>query len=220
MLSDTELKRFYAGDETYFAELYSRTAPKLRARSQRFVAYADDVDDVLQETWMRAYAARSHFTNRGSIDGWLWFICRNVCVDWLRAEHRRRILVAYVGSITAADNASTGIAEARDVIRGEELCDWVQSEIVALPALQRRAVVCRWLLGHSTDEAAAELNVAPGTIKATLYQARRKIHAHLAERNQRQACEPDADSDCRPQVRDTSARSVIEGVGNCGRQLK
>lgn len=196
MLSDAELKRFYAGDETYFAELHSCSTPTLRARAQRLVSYADDVDDVLQETWMRAYEARSRFTNRGSLDGWLWFICRNVCVDLLRSERRRQRLIAYAVSITAADNVNPGIDEAiHNPIQNEELCDWVRDEIAALPGLQRRAAVCRWLLGHSTDEAAAELRVAPGTIKATLYQARRRIRSHLAERNQRHACEPDDDSD-------------------------
>lgn len=196
MLSDAELKRFYAGDSMYFAELYHGSTPKLRARARRFVAYPDDVDDLLQETWMRAYAARSRFTNHGSIEGWLWLICHNVCVDWVRSECRREALAAYAGSITDTDDVNPGIDETiRQAVRSEELCDWVRNEIAVLPAMQRRAAVCRWLLGQSTDETAVELRVAPGTIKATLYQARRKIHAHLAERNQRQACEPDDDPD-------------------------
>lgn len=90
--ADAELQGFKAGDPKYFAQLFAQLTPQLRRRARELISDPDAIDDVVQETWIRAYATREQFANTGSLGGWIWRICRNVSCDWTRAE-RIRVLV-------------------------------------------------------------------------------------------------------------------------------
>jgi len=182
MSLDVDLDRLRAADELYFAELYRRLTPRLRARTLSLGASADDVDDIVQEAWTRAFERRDRFLGRGSFEGWLWHTCRRLWFDQIRHAHRRQFVLDSVFTMHLLDPSGGSDCDAISIgLARQEITDSIDDGIVNLPGLQRQVATLRWLLGHSTEQTAAELGVAPGTVKAALYRARAKLRKRLSE---------------------------------------
>ncbi len=192
--TETELRLFMSGDPKYFAHLFAQITPQLRRKAEVLVSDPDAIDDVVQETWIRAHATREQFANTGSLEGWIWSICRNLCLDWARAENIRCARLARLSGLTEVSppchDARSCEEEGRRV---EASVKWIEDRIVGLPSLQLRVAALRWLLAHSTAETARELGISPGTVKASLYQARQNIRARLSELDQLRGTEPHSD---------------------------
>jgi RNA polymerase sigma factor (sigma-70 family) len=185
MLSEEQLRGFRAGDSRCFAELYQRYTPQLRTHIRAFVS-EDDVDDLLQETWVRILRSRVMLANPASFGAWSRLVCRSTCIDWLRRQRRSRWLVVHTDTAMRQPAIDEGATDAiRTGLRSQEFCDWIEDQIIALPKCQFRIAALRWLLGHSTKQVAHELAIAPGTVKAALYHARQRVRAKLEEYRRR-----------------------------------
>src|SRR5438105_3451898 len=85
-------------DETTFSALFERHRRELHAHCYRMVGCLEDAEDLVQETFARAWRARSGFRREGqwSFRAWLYRIATNVCLDHL-ARLPPRLLPADVG---------------------------------------------------------------------------------------------------------------------------
>ena len=81
-------------DETIFSALFDRHRRELRAHCYRMVGSFEDAEDLVQETFARAWRARARFRREGrwSFRAWLYRIATNVCLDHL--ARRRAAAVA------------------------------------------------------------------------------------------------------------------------------
>ena len=83
MDDDDLVARVAAGDDTALRELFGRHAPWLAVRL-RAVLPADDVEDVLQETFLAAWRGARGYRPQGACGGWLWGIARRQAALLLR----------------------------------------------------------------------------------------------------------------------------------------
>jgi RNA polymerase sigma-70 factor, ECF subfamily len=164
-----DLERFHAGDETLFTNLVRLYSPRLLPYLRRYAGGDIDVDDLLQEVWLRAYRKRDIFNYRGSFFGWLLTVSRTVGMASLNKRRRDRATDTQP-EIPVADDLDTDL-----------LSDEVREAILTLPERQRDVVMLRLIEGFSTAETAKLLGCAEGTVKATLYQVIRKLQALLKE---------------------------------------
>lgn len=176
-----QITLLHSADPAYFTELHRHFTPRLRRWLHSTLQDRDDTDDVLQETWIRVFERRATLRNPEALDTWIWAICHNVCWDWSRARRRRN--AQPLSSEALPDTWS----QMQGIERGPEqesefqmLTDRVDRAICALPDGQFEAVFYRWLLGYSIKTSATLMRVAPGTVKATLHQARARLRAQLA----------------------------------------
>ena len=92
MDDDDLVARVAAGDDTALRELFGRHAPWLAVRL-RAVLPADDVEDVLQETFLAAWRGAGGYRPQGACGGWLWGIARPRCCsvagDWPNGQGPR-----------------------------------------------------------------------------------------------------------------------------------
>ena len=164
-----DLDRFHAGDEALFAELVTAYSPRLLPQLRRYAGADVDVEDILQEVWLRTYSKRRTFDGRGSFFGWLLMVSRTVGITVVRKRMR--------------DPRTEGLSDVP--VQGDPdagmLSDAVRDAVLALPARQRDVVLLRLVEGVSTAETARLLECAEGTVKATLYQATRKLRDLLQE---------------------------------------
>lgn len=123
-------------------------------------------DDLVQETYLRAFRALPSFEGRSSARTWLISIARRVCADHLRALGRRRRLEAALRAVAAADprRAATSPDPAGGV-GAQDLLDRLAPE-------RRAAFVLTQVLGLSYEEAAAVEGVAIGTVRSRVARAR------------------------------------------------
>ena len=89
-------------DETTFSALFERHRRELRAHCYRMVGSFEDSEDLVQETFARAWRARARFSREGwwSFRAWLYRIATNACLDHVA---RRRARVLPVDVARAAD---------------------------------------------------------------------------------------------------------------------
>jgi RNA polymerase sigma-70 factor (ECF subfamily) len=130
----------------------------------RFVAALVEpasADDLLQETYLRAFKALRGFAGRASARTWLLGIARRTCADHIRTLQRRRRLA---GRLVAADPAPdhAGLTGTADLIR-------------RLPDERRSAFVLTQVLGLGYAEAAEIEGVPIGTIRSRVARARSEL---------------------------------------------
>ena len=118
-------------------------------------------DDLVQETYLRAFRALPSFRAESSARTWLLGIARRVCADHLRAVTRRRRLDALLARDhhTGIEADPTGAVDAADLLR-------------RLSPERRSALVLTRVLGLSYEEAAAVEGVPVGTIRSRVARAR------------------------------------------------
>jgi len=183
--------------EEVFLDLVAPLRRELLAHCYRMVGSVQDAEDLVQETYLRAWRAFHRFENRSSLRTWMYRIATNACLTALEGA-RRRPLPAGLGA-PPADPAGD-LHPRPEVAWLEPLPDvvlWsdvpVDPETVALDretvrlafvsalqhltGQQRAVLLLRDVLAWHADEVAAALGLSVGAVTSTLQRAR----AHLAK---------------------------------------
>jgi RNA polymerase sigma-70 factor (ECF subfamily) len=156
------------GDERAFRELYRRHTPALYQLVLRMLGgVVPDAEDVVQETWIRAVRNLAKFRWESSLRTWLTTIGLNLARETLRKRARAR---------TEEIDGHTGLA-ARPV-RDAERID-LERAIARLPNGYRTVLVLHDVEGFTHEEIGRQLQIAVGTSKSQLFDARRAIRSLL-----------------------------------------
>jgi RNA polymerase sigma-70 factor, ECF subfamily len=148
-----------------FLELVAELRPNLHRYCSRLVGSAIDGEDVVQEALAKAYYAMSLSPEMPPLQPWLLRIAHNTAIDFLRRYDRR--FVEPVAQI-----AETAVAEAE--VR-PEIVRAALSSFLALPVLQRSAVILKDVLGLSLDEVALTTGTTVPAVKAALSRGRTSL---------------------------------------------
>ncbi len=127
-------------------------------------------EDVVQETFMRAWRAIDKLVEPGAVRPWLLTIARR---EHARLYERKRFDTVDIDDEAMRDHPSLAAAE------DEDHSD-VRAAIMALDEEYREPLVLQVLLGYSTEEIAAHLGINPGAVLTRLYRARQKLRAAIA----------------------------------------
>lgn len=153
-------------DADDFMRAAQESEPQLRAYIRRFPDYASWEEDILQSTWLAAWQHRGEYAGPGTHRAWLFRICQSVLRQTVTIE-RRFTPLANDGEIAGDAAISEVEAYADDELHHARL-----SQILLLPPRRRSVVLLRLLTSKSTTEVASLLGCRPGTIKATVHQAK------------------------------------------------
>jgi RNA polymerase sigma-70 factor, ECF subfamily len=183
-----------AGDEAAFAELTERYRRELQVHCYRMLGSFEESEDLVQETFLRAWRRRESFEGRSTFRAWLYAIATNACLDAL--ARRPRLAAPDAGARPLAeipwlqpypDQLLEGIASEEDgpeaaVIAKETIELAFIATIQLLPAKQRVALIARDVLGWSAAETAALLDVSVAAANSALQRARARMKEHLPRR--------------------------------------
>jgi RNA polymerase sigma-70 factor (ECF subfamily) len=84
-----ELARRATRDEAAFAEIVRRHSPRVFRTASRFFRRREQVEEVAQEVFLKAFTQLESFKGDGSLEGWLTRIATNTCLNLLRTAKRR-----------------------------------------------------------------------------------------------------------------------------------
>jgi RNA polymerase sigma-70 factor (ECF subfamily) len=158
-------------DETlpYFAEL-------LRAARRYAGPRPDLAEDLVQETYLRAFAARDRYRPGSNARAWLHAILTNAAHTQYRRDRRDARLRERVGEQGAADEEASDPTPALSTPSLP-----LRALLDALPAPYRQAVELVDLGGLSYHETAVRLRCPVGTVMSRLHRARRRLRSALPE---------------------------------------
>ena len=142
-----------------------------------------DADDLVQETYLRAYRAWHTFEPGSDCRRWLFTICRNVFLRTREREARRVDTGgddAVLETMAAVREASPFAQQNADAIFSRiDLVPAIRKALGTLPDAFRSAVVLVDVEGQSYDEAATVLGVPIGTVRSRLFRGRRLLQQQL-----------------------------------------
>jgi RNA polymerase sigma-70 factor (ECF subfamily) len=168
------LARVLGGDTAAYGELVVRHAPVAK-RTAVFLGAGADADDVVQESFVKAYRALKTFRADSAFRPWLLRIVANETRNVLRSRGRRarREESAALQNIVL-DPADQALSNER---RAELL-----TAVQALPDQYRLVVTCRYLLELDEQETATVLGWPRGTVKSRLHRALGRLRTQLPDK--------------------------------------
>jgi RNA polymerase sigma-70 factor (ECF subfamily) len=140
-----------------------------------------DADDLVQETYLRAFRAWRTFLAGSDMRRWLFTICRNVFLRSREREQRYSPLEDGEGeTLKAVEQHAAWQREGTDAaLMRLDLKPAVEQALQALQEPFRSVVVLVDLEDHSYDDASAILGVPVGTVRSRLFRGRRILQEHL-----------------------------------------
>lgn len=165
------------GDQASYEVLVRRHAPIAHRTALLFGAGAD-ADDVVQESFVKAFRALDRFREDSPFRPWLLSIVVNETRNLHRASRRRAVLALRVARLSDDDPAPDPVLAAADRERRTALLDAIRG----LPDRDRAVVTCRYLLELTETETATALGMPVGTVKSRLSRALRKLQQRLGDR--------------------------------------
>ncbi len=142
-----------------------------------------DRDDLVQDTYLRAYRARHQYKLGTNCTAWLFTICHNV---WIQKQQRDGRMTSWeeadLDEIATARRIDTGFVDAslRRVVELPEFDGVLTRALAVLPEIYRSPVVIIDVEDQTYDSASTILDVPIGTVRSRLYRGRRLLQQQLA----------------------------------------
>lgn len=176
------MERYIDGDQRAFAKLHQRLKPRVRSRLGRMVRDEALVDDLVQQTFMRAHQARHRYeagpgAGDRAVEGWFLAIARNAALDSMRHQYRRDRRHATLearGELEGMGvSAERPDSEALHIEAEFEQAQVqrVRAAIDQLPPTQREVVKMHKLSGMPMAEISEQLGVRPGALRVRAHRA-------------------------------------------------
>jgi RNA polymerase sigma-70 factor (ECF subfamily) len=144
----------------------------------RLTGNAEDAQDVVQETFLRAYRHRERYDSRGQVSTWLYRIAANYATDLLRRRRRWRTrdldALETRSPMTSSEPPADRVAMGSDVGRG------VARALETLTAKERIAFTLRHYEERSIKEIASIMGIRENATKNHVFRAVRKMRKALA----------------------------------------
>ena len=176
---DRELVRLSQnGAEAAFEELVRRHQHRVFALVAGILHRPDDVEDVAQQVFLKAYLGIKRFDQRAAFSTWLYKIAVNECWDYLR-KRKVRPLVYEADLSEEQVSRLDGIVSSSRPPEGPntraEMREIIARMLAALPEQDRQLLVLKEIEGFSVQELAEILNLNVNTVKVRLFRARGRI---------------------------------------------
>ena len=175
--------RARGGDSEAFRLLVERHSRSVYKVAYRVTGNPDDAEDVVQETFLKAYRQLDRFEERASFGTWLHRIAWNCSVDLLRARPKREQAeeaetLEQLGSTHATVTGSVAASPER-LMASVQVGDRVKEAMERLSPLERAAFVMRHYEGRSIDEISRALEIRENAAKHSIFRAVRKMRVAL-----------------------------------------
>jgi len=183
---DRELvRRGQAGDKEAFEELVRRHQHRVFAVAGGILRRREDVEDIAQQVFVKAYFSLKRFDQRAAFSTWLYKITVNECWDLLRKKKVRPLLYEsdlseeQAQQFSATERLDSGAQDVSDKLEAQEQ---VERLLQGLDERDRMMLILKEVEGFAIDEIAEILDLNANTVKVRLFRARRRIVNRVRKR--------------------------------------
>lgn len=170
--------RARAGDREAFRALVEEHSRHVFRLAYRITGNEEDAEDVVQETFLKAYRSLERFEARAEFSTWLHRIAANCAVDLVRRRGTR--IAEDAPAPPAGPEGTAHTADPERATYGAELGRYVSQSLSRLSAMERTAFVLRHFEGRPIAEIARTLGVRTGAAKNCVFRAVAKLREDLA----------------------------------------
>ena len=175
------VQRVLNGDKTAFDLIMSRYQTAIYNLAYRMVGNEEDAEDLMQETFLRAYAALHTFRQELRFSSWLYKIASNLCINW---KSKRKLVTVSIEPKNEEmgeyfpfnghemKSSSFNFMTPLEYYEAKLLQERLRQEILALPTHYRLAFTLRYIDVHTCREIAQIMDIPEGTVKTYLFRAR------------------------------------------------
>lgn len=178
-LNDRELvKRAQGGEKEAFEELVRRHQQRVFAVANGILRRREDVEDIAQQVFVKAYFSLKRFDQRSAFTTWLYKITVNECWDLLRKRKVRPLVYeSDLSEDQAQQYAASGeqVSAQPDASKRLEMRQQVERLLEHIDERDRAMLVLKEVQGFAVEEIAEMLGLNTNTVKVRLFRARRRI---------------------------------------------
>ena len=169
------------GDSEAFRALVERHSRAVYRLAHRMTGNPSDAEDVVQETFLKAYRQLGRFESRANFGTWLHRIAVNCSIDLIRSRPHRESAhdAADLDQYTVAEAADAGRSSPERLMLSTEVQLRINGAMGSLSQMERAAFVLRHFEGHSIDEISRSLGLKTNATKHSIFRAVRKMRAAL-----------------------------------------
>jgi RNA polymerase sigma-70 factor, ECF subfamily len=209
-VADAAVDAAMAGDDDAFTVLVDRYRREVHGHCLRMLRSYEQAEDVVQETFFRAWRGRDGFAGRAAFRTWLFQIATNACLDEISKSARRPEIRdarptgagapdAVVDGLHHTKLAATPVHAQPDavVVANETIELGLASAFALLPPKQRAALILRDVLRWSAGDTATLLGTTVASVNSALQRARTTLEARRPSRDAGRPAGPALDADDR-----------------------
>lgn len=185
-VDDRELvRRAQAEDQGAFEELVRRHQQRVVAVAGGILRQREDVEDIAQQVFVKAYFSLKRFDQRAAFSTWLYKITVNECWDLLRKRKVRPLV--YESDLSEEQARQFGAPEerstpSRDISDTLEARQKVERLLECLDERDKMMLILKEVEGFAVEEIAEILELNANTVKVRLFRARRRIVTEARKR--------------------------------------
>jgi len=172
--------RAKAGDRDAFREIVEAHSRNVFALAYRMTGNTGDAEDVVQDTFLKAYRGMARFQAASEVSTWLHRIAANCAVDLLRRRRHPAGSAARSLDELESEPPSSAVPGPESAARGSEIGDRVRASLGRLSQMERIAFTLRHVEGRSIEEIARVLRITTGATKNCVFRAVAKLREDLA----------------------------------------
>ena len=183
---DRELvRRAQAGNKEAFEELVRRHQHRVFAVAGGILRRREDVEDIAQQVFVKAYFSLKRFDQRAAFSTWLYKITVNECWDLLRKKKVRPLLYEsdlseeQAQQFSATERLDSGAEDISDKLEAQQQ---VENLLQSLDERDRMMLILKEVEGFAIEEIAEILELNANTVKVRLFRARRRIVNQVRKR--------------------------------------
>ena len=171
------LERAQEGDTEGFRMLVEQNSRSVFRLAFRMTGNEADAEDVVQETFLRAYRNIARYDPRAKVSTWLCAIASNYAIDLLRKRKHR--VAQHLDELPAAEAPAAVDPDPERVAAGGEFRRQVDAALNRLTAKERVAFTLRHFEGLSIHEISRSTGAPESSVKNNIFRAVRKLRAVL-----------------------------------------
>ncbi len=185
-VEDRELvRRAQKEDKEAFEELIRRHTNRVFAVASGILHRREDVEDISQQVFVKAYFSLKRFDQRAAFSTWLYKITVNECWDLLRKRKVRPLVYEadlseeQAKQLAASDQGAPGRPDVRESLEARQQ---VAMLLEGLDERDRTMLILKEVEGFAIEEIAEVLDLNANTVKVRLFRARKKIVSRVGKR--------------------------------------